>query len=179
MSNPYSVNLLALLALVGIAVFTDLRERRIPNWLTGSGVLIGVTLAAIETGGFPTAALLGVVTALVIGFPLFALGGFGAGDVKLLAAVGAFVGSGGLLPVVIYGGLAGGFLALGSAIRRGVVVPVLMSSWDLLLHLVTFGRRGERPTLTTPGAHAVPYGVAIAVGAVVAWFFPLYVGGPL
>jgi prepilin peptidase CpaA len=179
MSNPYSVTLLALLALVGIAVVTDLRERRIPNWLTGSGVLIGLTLAAIETGGFPTAALVGVVTALAIAFPLFALGGVGAGDVKLLAAVGAFVGPGGLLPVIIYGGLAGGVLALGSAVRRGVLVPVLVSSLGLLLHLVTLGRRGERPTLATPGAHSVPYGVAIAVGAVAAWFFPVYVGGPL
>lgn len=179
MSNPYSINLLALLALVGIAVFTDLRERRIPNWLTVSGVLVGLALAAIETAGFPTAALLGVVTALAIAFPLFALGGIGAGDVKLLAAVGAFVGPGGLLPVVIYGGIAGGVLALGSAIRRGVLVPVLMSSLGLLLHFITLGRHGEPPTLATPGAHSVPYGVAIAVGAVAAWFFPLYVGGSL
>ena len=179
MSNPYSINLLALLALVGIAVFTDLRERRIPNWLTVSGVLVGLTLAAFETAGFPTAALLGVVAALAVAFPLFALGGIGAGDVKLLAAVGAFVGPAGLLPVIIYGGLAGGVLALASAIRRGVVVPVLMSSLGLMLHLITLGRRGERPTLATPGAHSVPYGVAIAVGAVGAWFFPLYVGGPL
>lgn len=179
MPDPSAIKLTALLALVGVAVFTDLREQRIPNWLTASGTLVGLILASLEMGGFPTLALVGSGIALALAFPLFALGGLGAGDVKLFAAVGAFLGPAGLLPVVIYGGLAGGALALGSAARRGVVIPVLLSSSGLLLHLITLGRRGARPTLTTPGAHAVPYGVAIAAGAVAAWFFPLSIAGAL
>lgn len=179
MPTPHTLKLLALLILLAIAVFTDLRERRIPNWLTVSGMLAGIALTSLEVGGVPTTALLGALLAFVLAFPLFALGGVGAGDVKLLVAVTAFTGPGGLLPMIIYGGIAGGVLALVSAVRRGVVLPVVMSSCGLLLHLITLGRHGERPTLATPGAHAVPYGVAIAAGAVATWFFPISIGGAL
>jgi prepilin peptidase CpaA len=179
MPEPHLIKLLALIALLSVAVYTDLLERRIPNWLTVSGLLTGMALTSFEVGGFPTTSVLGAALALVLAFPLFALGGVGAGDVKLLVAVTAFTGAAGLLPMIIYGGLAGGILALASAVRRGVVLGVLINSWSLIVHLMTLGRRGERLTLATPGAHSVPYGVAIAAGAVATWFFPISIGGAL
>ena len=179
MPNPTTLKIIALLVVAAIAVFTDVRERRIPNWLTVSGVAIGLTVSAMELGGFPVLAFLGVVVALAIGFPMFALGAFGAGDAKLFAAVGAFVGPAGLLPVVLYGGVAGGLLALWSSIRRGAVLLLVVQSTNLILYLVTLGRLGERRTLGSDDAHAVPYGVAIAVGAVGALFFPITLGGGL
>lgn len=169
--------LLAMLAVLTVAVVTDVRERRIPNWLTAGGAALGVGLAAVEAGGFPSLAFMGIVVALLLSFPLFAMGGLGAGDAKLLAAVGAFTGPGGLLPVVLYGGVAGGVLGFAMAVRRGVILPVLAATRDLMVWLVTFGRHGERRTLDMPGGHTIPYGVAIAAGAVVAWFFPLTLGG--
>ena len=158
-------------------VYKDVRERRIPNWATLPGVLAGLALSAVEVGGFPGLALLGALVALGLGFMLFALGGVGAGDAKLFAAVGAFVGPGGLLPVLIYGGLAGGVLAVGSSLRQGVTRSALRNTKDLLVHVLTLGRYGERRTLDSPEAHSVPYGVAIAVGAVAALLFPLSLGG--
>ena len=177
MQSLVTVKFAALLCLVGVAVFTDLRERRIPNWLTVTGVLVGLGFASVEVDGFPTAALIGVVLALAVTFPLFALGGLGAGDAKLLAAVAAFVGPAGLLSVALYGGVAGGVLAVISTVRRGVILPVLHGTQNLIVDLVTFGRRGERTVLDAPGAHTVPYGVAIAAGAIVGWFFPILLGG--
>lgn len=176
MVSLVTVKLVALLCVLGVAVFTDLSTRRIPNWLTGTGTLAGIAFASLEVGGFPSAALLGVLLALALTFPLFALGGLGAGDAKLLAAVGAFFGPAGLLSVVLYGGLAGGVLAVLSTIRRGVILPMLLATQNLMVYLITLGRRGERSVLE-PGAHSVPYGVAIAAGAIAGWFFPIQLGG--
>ncbi len=163
--------------LLSIAVVTDVRERRIPNRLTLSGGLLGILLGAVAVGGFPVSSLLGAVIALVVAFPFFALGALGAGDAKLLAMVGTFVGPAGLLPVVLYGGVAGGLLGLGSSLRRGTTIPLLFRVRDLFVYLATFGRRGKRRTLEDPEAEAVPYGVAIAAGALGAWCFPIALGG--
>jgi len=171
-----SLQLTALLALLGAAVFMDLRERRIPNRVTVPGLVAGLVTAAAVEGGFPLSALAGSSLGLFLGLPFLALGALGGGDAKLLAAVGAFVGPGGLLSVALYGALAGGLLAVGSAIRRGTLVSVLLNSGRLFVHLITLGRHGERLGLDNPHAHTVPYGLAIATGALATWFFPFSLG---
>jgi prepilin peptidase CpaA len=173
------LQLLALVTLLTAAVYTDLKERRIPNKVTMSGLLAALVLAGLIRGGFPTAALSGALLAVLVSFPFFALGGLGAGDAKLLMAVGAFVGPAGLLSVAIYGGLAGGVLALGRAAARGTLLPVLMNSFKMILFFVSLGRFGERLSLDSPGADSIPYGLAIAAGALAAWFAPLSLGGTL
>ena len=179
MSLLSTLHLSALVLLLAVAVYTDLKERRIPNKLTGPGLLVGLLFAGILEGGVPAMGLLGAVSALVLSFPMVALGVLGAGDAKLLTAVGAFVGPGGLVSVVLYGALAGGVLALVSTIRRGTLIPVLLNSLSLIVHTITLGRRGERLGLDTPGAHTVPYGVAIAAGALATWFVPITLGGSI
>ena len=176
MSVLSSVQFLTLVALLGAAVFTDLRERRIPNRLTVSGLLVGLMIATVMEGGLPLTALAGAGLAIVVALPFVALGGLGGGDAKLLIAVGAFVGPAGLLSVALYGGLAGGLLAVGSAIRRGTIIPVLLNSTKLFVHLISLGRRGERFGLDSPNAHSVPYGLAIAAGALATWFVPFSLG---
>lgn len=171
------IRLTTLAVLLSIAVVTDVRERRIPNRLTLSGGLLGILLGAVAVGGFPVSSVMGAVTALIVAFPFFALGALGAGDAKLLAMVGTFMGPAGLLPVILYGGLAGGLLALGSSVRRGTIIPLIFRTRDLVVYLATFGRRGVRWTLDDPGAEAIPYGVAIAAGALGAWFFPIILRG--
>lgn len=174
-----SLHFLALTVMLGAAVSTDLRERRIPNGITVFGFLAGLALGIFVEGGFPLLALSGSALAMLIALPFLALGGIGGGDAKLLIAVGAFVGPGGLLSVVLYGAVAGGVLAIGSAIRRGALVPVFVSSGKLFLSLASLGSRGDRLSLSSPGAHSIPYGLAIAAGTLVAWFFPLSLGGLL
>jgi prepilin peptidase CpaA len=174
-----SLQLLALATLLGVAVYTDLRWRLIPNKVTVPGLLVGLILSGVSQGGLPLSALAGVIFALVIAIPFMALGALGGGDAKLLAAVGAFVGPGGLLSVALYGALAGGVLALGGALRRRALIPVLRRSLRLFVYLISLGRHGERIGLDTPDAHSVPYGVAIAAGALATWFFPLTLGSAL
>lgn len=158
---------------LGVAVVTDLRDRRIPNVVTVTGLCAALILESVFERSIPASALAGAGIALVLGFALFALGGIGAGDAKLFAAVGAFVGPQGVLVTIIYGGLAGGALVLVDAWRRGSLLALLLGTRDVFLHLVTFGRAGKRKTLASPGAHALPYGVAIAIGGLAAWFLPL------
>ncbi len=121
--------------------------------------------------------LAGAGIALAFGLPLFALRGLGGGDVKLLAAVGAFLGPGRLITALLAAGVAGGVLAVAVALRRGVLLPALLGTGGLLRRWATLGRAGERRTLASPGAITVPYGVAIAVGAVVGWFLSPLGGG--
>jgi prepilin peptidase CpaA len=179
MSLLSSLHLTALILLLLVAVYTDLKERRIPNKLTVSGLVVGLAFAAAMAGGVPTSGLLGAGLALVLSFPVVALGALGAGDAKLLTAVGSFMGPSGVISVLLYGALAGGVLALAFAFRRGTLWAVLKNSFRLFLHTISLGRYGERLGLDTPGAQTVPYGVAIAAGALAAWFAPLSMGGAL
>ena len=158
---------------LGVAVYWDLRVRRIPNSVTMTGLILAFAMSLILKDLAITASLAGAGLALILSFPLFALGGIGAGDAKFFTAVGAFVGPIGVLAVIIYGGLVGGALALGDAARRGVLLPLLLNTKNMAFHLLTFGRYVERVTLATPGAQTLPYGVAIAIGGLAAWFLPL------
>jgi len=81
--------------LLTLACFTDLRTRRIPNVLTFSAAA-GALLFHLATGGWSAAgsSLAGLFLGALLFFPMFALRGMGAGDVKLLAAIGAWLGPG-------------------------------------------------------------------------------------
>ena len=170
-----TVTFAVLAVLLAVSTATDLRERRIPNAVTVTGMLVGLVLGLVQ-GQF-AASLLGLGVALALGLPFFALGALGGGDAKLLGAVGALLGPISLVSVLLYAGLAGGALALLQAVRRGTIVPLLVRTLDLALWAVTLGRRGTRSSLDSSGAISVPYGVAIAVGSLAAWFFPLLPGG--
>ena len=158
-----------------LSVVYDLRERRIPNALTVGGVCAALVLRLVIDPSTAVGGLQGAGLGLVVALPLFAAGAFGAGDGKLVIAMGAFLGWEGLPTALLIGGAVGGLLSLGYAVRRGVVLPVLYQTRDLALYCVTLGRGGERRTLSSSSATTVPYGVAIAVGAVAAWM----TGGPL
>ena len=69
--------------------------------------------------------------------------------------------------IALVGGVMGGL----DAYRRGVLVPVILNCLDLIKHWATFGHRGRRVALASPGAITIPYGVAIAIGAVMWWFW--------
>lgn len=162
--------LTAILAVVLVlATWFDVSQKRIPNWLT-----VGGTVAALVLRGFTGVealgtGLLGGTLGLSLGLLLFAIGAMGAGDGKLLVTIGACLGFGGFVQALPLIGLAGGLLALVVAARTGTLLPTLFRFRDLLFHMVSFGRIGERRTLAMPGAVTVPYGVAVAAGVVWAW----------
>jgi prepilin peptidase CpaA len=152
-----------------LAVWFDVSRSRIPNWLTVGGVavaLVGRGFIGIEA---LWAGLLGGTLGLALGILLFAFGAMGAGDGKLFATVGSFLGFGVFVQALPLIGAAGGVLALAVTARKGTLIPTLLRFYDLVLYILSFGLVGERRTLAMPGAVTIPYGVAVAAGAAWGW----------
>jgi prepilin peptidase CpaA len=108
-----------LLVVVLAAGLSDLRSRRIPNWLVLAGLLSGIGLNGFLYGTVGLwIALKGAGLALAIYFPLFALRAMGAGDAKLMAAVGAIVGPGNWLAIFFCSAVLGGIVGLVFVLAR-------------------------------------------------------------
>ncbi|MSV27134.1 MAG: prepilin peptidase [Bryobacterales bacterium] len=148
---------IVLIAMVTAAAWTDLRNRRIPNWIPVSGAVLGLVLHA-WSGGFYGAmtSLAGAALGLGIFIALYIAGGMGAGDVKLFSAVGALVGPQALIIVFIWTGLLGGVAALALSMFRGRLRETLGKTRALALGINT-----------APAADSLrlPYGAVIAGGA--------------
>lgn len=155
----------ALVGWMGVAAYTDLRARRIPNLLTLSGIPVALALQSFGGSAAILSGLLAVLIALGVSFPLFAVGAFGGGDGKLLMLAGAFLGTDRFLTALLVTGVAGGVLSVVEIVRRKAVVRTLFNMHEL----VAVGASGSR-TISAPDSITVPYGVAIAVGAVTACF---------
>lgn len=160
----------AVLAVVLVlAMWFDVGQRRIPNWLTVGGAAIALVLRSSISFDAMWSGLMGGAVGLSLGILLFAVGAMGAGDGKLLAAVGTSLGLSVFVQALPLIAIAGGVLALVVTFRTGTLYPTLLRFRELIVHLLSFGRLGERRTLATPGAVTVPYGVAVAVGAAWGW----------
>lgn len=164
-----SVETATFIAFLSAAALRDARTHRIPNALTVGGFLAALALRA--AAGWPAVldGLAAAGLALAVALPLLALRAFGGGDAKLLVATSAFLGPEALAPALLFTALAGGVLALVATVRVGMLPVVLSNCGALVIHLLTLGRRGRRPRLRGPAALTVPYGLAIAVGSLIAW----------
>jgi prepilin peptidase CpaA len=155
-----------------MAAVWDIRSRRIPNWLVFPFLLAGITVSTV-VGGWSGLqhSILGIVLAAVLMGVFYALGGMGMGDVKLCAAVGAWIGPHQLVFALVFMGLAGGIMAFAWAIRGGFFKQMLSGTGDLIFG---FHRRGLRPhdtlVLANPAARKMPYAPAIAIGAILSFF---------
>lgn len=161
----------AALLLVLLACGFDLRTRRIPNTLTLGAALLALSVhtAIGGLGGFFTA-LAGWATGLAVFLPFYLLRGLGAGDVKLLAAVGAWLGPAMALWTALCGALAGGLLALVVALAHGYARRALANLGLLLMHWRVSGLRPLTAVSldsATPGPR-LAYAIPIAVGLMVA-----------
>lgn len=164
------VTTVVLVLTMGVAGLLDLRTRRIPNWLTLGGLLAALVLRA-ATGVHPLLdGLAGAGLGFGIGIVLMVLGALGGGDGKLLMAVGAFFGLRPFVGALLLIGVLGGLLGIVEAVRQRAILPAVYNAGGMLRRWATLGRRGDAVrTLDSPGAVKVPYGVAIALGAVVWW----------
>ncbi len=147
----------------------DLRTYRIPNYLTIGAAVAGLVYQAACHGPSGVGSgLMGLGLGFFLLFPVYLLGAMGAGDVKALAALGTWLGPGLTLMLFCYMAVAGGLLALGVLIYKGLLWAKLRVFWSYLVSWVLF-----RPTGLKPGpapkadVQGIPYGVAIALGMVV------------
>jgi prepilin peptidase CpaA len=150
-----------------IAGWTDLRSRRIPNWLTVPGLVIGVGANTVFGGwnGLKTS-LLGAVVGLALLLPFVLLRSLGAGDWKLAIALGGFTGPGLLMDLLIGSVFVAGLMAVALVIYKGRVRQTLRNIGHILISLVTFRLPGTHVSLDNPESLKVPYGVALALTVV-------------
>ena len=158
----------AILVVAIVAVAFDVRTRRIPNLLTFSAAILAV-LVAMMSGGL--SATVTAVFAWILGvalfFPFFALGGMGAGDVKLLAALAAWLGPIDAVYMAMFTAIAGGVIGLGVTMLRGYTRQALSNIWLMLMHWRVAGLKPvPGVTLSDGDAPRLAYAIPIAVGAV-------------
>jgi len=165
---PYLDTLLLLM--VTAAAVKDVESRRIPNRLLAAGM--GGALVLHLLSPQPLAGLLawagGAATGLALFLPFYLVRGMAAGDVKMMAAVGAFAGSGDALRIAILAWCAGGVMALAVIVFKGRLRLVLASLWAIVRPTLLRLPRGAMPGAAggQPGAGSIPYGVAIAAGTI-------------
>jgi prepilin peptidase CpaA len=146
----------------------DVRSRRIPNRLTYLAFLSGLAVRVLLLGwpGLKD----GLVASLAAGgvlFVLFIIGGMGAGDVKMMAAVGAWAGSSQIAILLFASTIAGGLIAVGMMFFHGRVRTTLINTVELIRHHLTAGLR-PHPVLNIEetASMRVPFAPAIAIGTV-------------
>jgi prepilin peptidase CpaA len=153
-----------LVAMLG--AITDIRSARLPNRLTYSA---GVAALMLRTAvlGWPGLknGLIGILIAGGFFCLLFVLRAMGGGDMKMMAAVGAWVGSRHVLTVLIAIALAGGVLALVSMVFNKNLIATVRNTVRLMLYRFTSGLQPHpEMNVQAPGSKRVPFGVAIAMG---------------
>jgi prepilin peptidase CpaA len=148
-----------------VATVVDLRTRRIPNVLTGAMAGAGLGLAAFGFGGVSIgAAVLGSVIGLVLMLPGHVLGATGAGDVKLMAAVGSLLGPLVVVNAVLFTAVAGGVLAVIVALQRRRFATTLAGTG----RMIAAPGEVKREIAAGVPASRFAYGPAIAAGSMLA-----------
>ncbi|MGW8393338.1 A24 family peptidase [Pseudoduganella sp. HUAS MS19] len=181
-----------LAGLLAWAVASDVRSRRIPNQLVLLGILAGLALQATVTPGaglfsapFGALGLLqacaGMALGLLLLLPMYALGALGAGDVKLMAMLGTFLGPLDVLGAGLSSVLAGGVLALLVSLCQGSLRKVGDNVKVMVLGSVLRGMSGGSARIDAPvtATGQLPYAVAIACGTVCYLLLTRYFGWSL
>ena len=171
-SFPLRGALLVLLPLIVIAAVYDLRYRRIPNWLTLSGIIGGLAMNMAMAPVWPGLkfSLLGFAIGFGVYFALYAIRAMGAGDVKLMAAVGSIVGWQNWFGIFVVTAVLGGLLAvILSVLRKRLGVTL----WNVgfILSEMKHGRPAylgkEELDVKSEKALRMPHGAVIALGTII------------
>jgi prepilin peptidase CpaA len=167
---PQKVEIVLLVLLIAAAIY-DVRYRRIPNWLNVTGVVLGLAMNWII--GPPGAGIFFGLQGLGVGFGvymvLYLLRAMGAGDVKLMAAVGALVGPTRWFGIFFVTAIVGGIMAMVLIVLRGRTKETF---WNVgfILSEMRFGRPGyvgkQELDVRNPRSVGLPHGAVIAVGTI-------------
>jgi len=170
------------IALAAWAGWLDWRWRRIPNYLTIPALLVGFASNALAWG-WPgaKASLEGAGLGLLVLLPGVLMRGLGAGDWKLMGALGAFLGPPRIVVVLLGTVAIAGLMAIVEMVRKRKVKETLSNLWVMIVAYSTFHVSAAREiTLDNPSLMKLPFGVAAAAAAVlfsVFWTFRIFETG--
>jgi prepilin peptidase CpaA len=165
---PPGAEVILLSLVLGAAIY-DVRYRRIPNWLNVAGVVAGIAMNTFLYEGWPGLrfSLLGLALAFGVYVALYAVRAMGAGDVKLMAAVGAIVGWENWFGIFLITAILGGLMALVLVIVKKRLAKTLFNVGYILSEMKS-GRPAyvgrEELDVKNPKALGLPHGAVIAVG---------------
>lgn len=165
------MQMIVMFAFVAVCLITDLRTRKIYNSVILSGLAAALALNTGSMGLFGGAAFTvsGLLTGIILLIIPFILGGLGAGDVKMLGMIGAFVGHNTVVEVLVASAVAGGVLALVVMLKEGGFLR-RMKKMVVALYCFIFVRKTvhlEGLEDKQANHHALPYAVALTVGVIV------------
>ena len=159
-----------LFALLAIASITDYRTYKIPNWLTAGGIIFGLVYSVFvpfsRDFGFLWS-LGGLMLGFFVMLPCYVLKIMGAGDVKLMAMVGAFLGVDDCLRAIICSFIVGGIAALGFALFNKAMTRMLQNVKDITQAMMFSVVGGFKPDLRITANQSIgkmPYGICISIG---------------
>ena len=165
--TPEAVKLIVLIPLAASVIYNDVRYRRIPNLLVLSALIAGLAINTVF-GGLPGLgnSALGFAVAFIPMLLLHIFGAMGAGDVKLMGAVGSILGVA-LMPVtLILVVMVGGVLAVYTTLRAGTMFTTLHGVLRIFVGILP-GWEMPRFAMAPDRRHTIPYGVAIMVGSLI------------
>jgi len=167
-NTAYLIWPIACTGLLVAAIWSDVKTHRIPNLLVLAGLALGFLTSVLPGGVGWQSALYGSLVGLALFLPLYLLRILGAGDVKLLAAVGSLVGFPDVCIVALLTGLAGGILAVVMALRHHQLIKMCQQLYEGLIGFFMQIASGGRPRqwVMVVGPHRLPYALAIALGTV-------------
>jgi prepilin peptidase CpaA len=159
----------AALSVASVACVFDLRTRRVPNWLTFGSAVVALVFHFVTGGASEVAqGIGGWATGVALIIAPYALGGMGAGDVKLVGALGAWLGPGDTFWLAMYTGIAGATMALIVSAWHGYLRRAVSNMWLLLIHWRVNGLRPfPELMLTTSRGPRLAYAAPILVGTIV------------
>jgi len=154
-----------LTALLAIAAgWMDWRYRRIPNWLTVPGLVVGIGVNTLASGWHGArSSVLGALLGLALLLPFVALRSLGGGDWKLVGALGAFLGPGPLVTVLLGAVFVAGAMALVLIVYKGRLRQAVRNIGRILAAIMSLRMPGQDLTLDNPESLKVPFGVAVAL----------------
>jgi prepilin peptidase CpaA len=156
--------LLVLAIMLSVAVYIELKESRIPNWLTLSGMAMGLLIGYLHGTTAFWMSLGGLAIGFGFLFIFYVFGGVGGGDVKLMGAAGALMGVDLTKPALFYTAFIGAFIGVMMIIwRRDFWMRIGQG-----LRRLAFWRKQDNNQPVPLPAIKVPYGIAIAIGCVLA-----------
>jgi prepilin peptidase CpaA len=153
--------------LAAIAGGTDWRWRRIPNWLTVPGLLLGIAANSVA-GGWAGAksSLFGAGLGLALLLPFVLLRSLGAGDWKLVGALGAFLGPQRLVAMLFLAALVAGLMAVVLIVWKRRIWQTMRNLWRIVTALLMLRLPDSELSLDNPDAVKVPFGVAVAIATI-------------